>query len=57
MTHAVNTIVPRAHSQRVSGWQRPALAVVFATSSAFAHSFLVDAAPSSKEHVIGSPKP
>lgn len=33
-----------------------ALACVLVASSAFAHSFLVDASPSSKEHVVGSPK-
>ncbi|MEF3365622.1 copper resistance protein CopC [Methylocystis sp. 9N] len=33
-----------------------AFACVLVASSAFAHSFLVDASPSSKEHVVGSPK-
>lgn len=33
-----------------------AFACVLVASSAWAHSFLVDASPSSKEHVVGSPK-
>lgn len=57
MTHAENNSSSRA---RISTGFRLAVAsafvAVFMASSAFAHSFLVDAAPSSKEHVIGSPK-
>ncbi len=57
MTHAVNSSSSRP---RISTGFRlvaaGAFAAAFAASSALAHSFLVDATPSSKEHVVGSPK-
>lgn len=57
MTYAVKN--SSACSRAPTGFKvivTAAFAAFCVTSSALAHSFLVDAAPSSKEHVIGSPK-
>lgn len=62
MTYAERTSPARVRRQGGFGFSGAAgafaivIVAAFGTSSALAHSFLVDAAPSSKEHVAAPPK-
>ncbi|MBI5011387.1 MAG: copper resistance protein CopC [Methylocystis sp.] len=62
MTNADRTSLARARRQAGFSFSTAAgacaivIAAAFGTNSALAHSFLVDATPSSKEHVAAPPK-